>query len=312
MKYPEEVLTKSKKGKIEVRNLIDHGRFVRYEYLDPESGKRSENKVKIVLYNGTDYEEYFIIPLKQKNKFLMLKAEKKGAMAKYYRAAYPALGMELPFGERTTKKPLFPVLDKKLESFLSPFITENGEFNGKIVVGSPEPHGPFKTVARDGHYAAHLALFLGQYVKLPENFVVNLDVDIKAEKEEKNNLLLVGGPGTNLITQEVNRYLPIYFNMKKSKHGFLFGGLVSKNTGEVYTQDTVGLIAKIVNPWEKTKRIIVLAGNKAVGTKACVIAISKFWREVLKNYNGRRKFATVIQGFDLDGDGKVDSVEILE
>jgi len=78
MKYPEEVLTKSKKGKIEVRNLIDHGRFVRYEYLDPESGKRSENKVKIVLYNGTDYEEYFIIPLKQKNKFLMLKAEKKG------------------------------------------------------------------------------------------------------------------------------------------------------------------------------------------------------------------------------------------
>ncbi|RLG99769.1 hypothetical protein DRO19_01385 [Candidatus Bathyarchaeota archaeon] len=239
-------------------------------------------------------------------------AEKKGAMAKYYRAAYPALGMELPFGERTTKKPLFPVLDKKLESFLSPFITENGEFNGKIVVGSPEPHGPFKTVARDGHYAAHLALFLGQYVKLPENFVVNLDVDIKAEKEEKNNLLLVGGPGTNLITQEVNRYLPIYFNMKKSKHGFLFGGLVSKNTGEVYTQDTVGLIAKIVNPWEKTKRIIVLAGNKAVGTKACVIAISKFWKEVLKNYNGRRKFATVIQGFDLDGDGKVDSVEILE
>jgi len=239
-------------------------------------------------------------------------AEKKGAMAKYYRAAYPALGMELPFGERTTKKPLFPVLDKKLESFLSPFITENGEFNGKIVVGSPEPHGPFKTIARDGHYAAHLALFLGQYVKLPENFVVNLDVDIKAEKEEKNNLLLVGGPGTNLITQEVNRYLPIYFNMKKSKHGFLFGGLVSKNTGEVYTQDTVGLIAKIVNPWEKTKRIIVLAGNKAVGTKACVIAISKFWKEVLKNYNGRRKFATVIQGFDLDGDGKVDSVEILE
>ena len=78
MKYPEEVLTKSKKGKIEVRNLIDHGKFVRYEYLDPITGERSENKVKIILYNGNDYEEYFIIPLKQKNKYLMLKAEKKG------------------------------------------------------------------------------------------------------------------------------------------------------------------------------------------------------------------------------------------
>jgi len=233
-------------------------------------------------------------------------------MTKYYRAAYPALGMELPFGERATKKPLFPVLDKKLESFLSPFITENGEFNGKIVVGSPEPHGPFKTVARDGHYAAHLAFFLGQFVKNPEDFVVRLDVDIKAEKEEKNNLILVGGPGTNLITQEINCHLPIRFNMKRSRHGFLFGGLVSKKTGEVYTQDTVGIIAKIVNPWDKSKRIIVLAGNKAVGTKACVIALSNFWKEALKKYEGQKRFAAVIQGFDLDGDGKVDSIEILE
>ncbi len=79
MNYPESVLTESKKGKIEVRNLIDSGRFVRYEYLDPDSGKRSENKVKLVLYNGKEQEEYFIIPLKQKNRFLLLRAEKKGA-----------------------------------------------------------------------------------------------------------------------------------------------------------------------------------------------------------------------------------------
>ncbi len=79
MKYPSEVLTKSKKGKVEVRSLIDSGTFVRYEYLDPKTGERSENKVKLVLYNGKDYEEYFIIPLKQRNRFLLLKAEKKGA-----------------------------------------------------------------------------------------------------------------------------------------------------------------------------------------------------------------------------------------
>ncbi len=78
MEYPEDVLTRSKKGKIEVRNLVDYGKFVRYEYLDPKTRERSENKVKIVLYNGDDYEEYFIIPLKQKNRFLMLSAEKKG------------------------------------------------------------------------------------------------------------------------------------------------------------------------------------------------------------------------------------------
>jgi hypothetical protein len=79
MEYPEEVLTKSKKGKIEVRAIIDRGEFVRYEYLDPATGKKSENKVKLVLRNEKgEQEEYFIIPLKQQGKFLLLKAEVKG------------------------------------------------------------------------------------------------------------------------------------------------------------------------------------------------------------------------------------------
>jgi hypothetical protein len=55
-----------------------------------------------------------------------------------------------------------------------------------------------------------------------------------------------------------------------------------------------------------------LAGNKAVGTKACVLALTNFWEKTLKNYKGEDTFATVIQGFDLDGDGKVDSIEVME
>ena len=135
---------------------------------------------------------------------------------------------------------------------------------------------------------------------------------VKAEKEEDNNLILVGGPGTNLITKEVNEFLSIRFDMMPSEHGFLLGGLVSEKTGNVYTGDTVGVISRIVNPWNKEKRIIVLAGNKTVGTKACVIALTKFWKETLKNFSGQDKFATLIQGFDLHGDGKVDSIEVLE
>ncbi len=77
MDYPEEVLTKSKKGKVEARVLIDHGTFVRYEYIDPETGERSEDKVKLILKAGDDYEEYFVIPLKQKNRYLMLRSSKK-------------------------------------------------------------------------------------------------------------------------------------------------------------------------------------------------------------------------------------------
>jgi Ca2+-binding EF-hand superfamily protein len=80
----------------------------------------------------------------------------------------------------------------------------------------------------------------------------------------------------------------------------------------VYTSDNIGLIAKIMNPWDSSKRIIVLAGNKTVGTKACVLALTNFWEKTLKSYKGDETFAKVIQGFDLDGDGKVDSIEVLE
>ena len=238
--------------------------------------------------------------------------EKKGAVAKYYKAKSSAFGIELP--KEYTPIGRLPTVEDygKLEKFFSEFIREDGSFNGKIVVGSPTPHGPFKTSARDGHYASHLTFFLGRFTKTPEDFAIKLDVDVKAEKEEKNNLVLVGGPGTNLLTQELNDYLPIKFNMRPSEQGFLFGGLVSQKTSQVYTADSIGLVAKIANPWDKNKQVIVLAGNKAVGTKACVLALTNFWEKTLKNYKGEDTFATVIQGFDLDGDGKVDSIEVME
>ena len=238
--------------------------------------------------------------------------EKKGAIAKYYRAVSPAFGIELPFGYRHIKTATFAYMDMQLQQFFNPFIKKGGSFDGKIVVGSPDPHGPFKARARDGHYASYLTLFLGQFVRLPMDFIIKLDVDMKAEKEENNNLILVGGPGTNLLTQEVNDCLPIRFSMMPSEHGFLFGGLVSQKTQNVYTGDAVGVVARIANPWNKEKRIIVLAGNKAVGTKACVLALARFWKQTLKNFKGDNNFAAVIQGFDLDGDGKVDSIEVIE
>ena len=237
--------------------------------------------------------------------------KKKGATAKYYKVVSPAFGIEFPDGYKAIQNLCLLSIDKQLQEFFKEFISD-GVFDGKIVVGSPQPHGPFKTSARDGHYAAHLALFIGQFAKMPTEFAVKLDVDVKVEKEEKNNLILVGGPGTNLLTQEINEYLPIKFIMQSSEQGFLLGGLSSKKTLQVYTSDSSGLIAKIVNPWDKTKRIVVLAGNKAVGTKACVLALTNFWKKTLAKYKSEDTFAVVIHGFDLDGDGKVDSIEVNE
>jgi len=239
--------------------------------------------------------------------------KKKGATAKYFKTVSPAFGVEFPQGYRTMQRPSLVSVSRQIQDFFQEFINKNGSFEGKIVVGCPAPHGPFKTSARDGHYAAHLTFFLGQFVKNPEEFAIKLDTDVKAEKEEKNNLILVGGPGTNLLTQEINGHLPVKFNMQSSEKGFLLGGMVSQRTSHVYTADTAGLIAKIANPWDSSKRIVVVAGNKAVGTKACVLALTNFWSKTLQKYRvDDNAFAAIIQGFDLDGDGKVDSIEVSE
>ncbi len=234
---------------------------------------------------------------------------KKGAIAKYYKTVSQAFGIEFPGSYQPIPNVCTLSIDETIQKFFREFI-DNGVFDGKIVVGSPQPHGPFKTSARDGHYAAHLALFMGQFVNMPKEFAVKLDVDVKVEKEEKNNLILVGGPGTNLLTQEINEYLPVKFIMQSSEEGFLLGGLSSKKTGKTFTSDGAGVIAKIINPWDNSKRIIVIAGNKAVGTKACVLALTNFWKKTLQSFDDKDTFAVVIQGFDLDGDGKVDSIEV--
>ncbi|MGE5575381.1 MAG: ArsR/SmtB family transcription factor, partial [Ignavibacteria bacterium] len=137
---------------------------------------------------------YHIRKLAKAGVIAVVKEEKKkGAIAKYYKTTALAFGIEFPQGYKPIQSICTLALDEPLQEFFKEFVHE-GVFNGKIVVGSPLPHGPFKTSARDGHYAAHLALFLGQFAKMPTEFAVKLDVDVKVEKEEKNNLILVGGP----------------------------------------------------------------------------------------------------------------------
>ncbi len=76
--FPEEVLTRTKKGEIEVRSMIDRGRYVRYNYLHLETGQPMEGgKVKLVLLSDTGRtEEFFIIPTKSERGLLVPAAEK--------------------------------------------------------------------------------------------------------------------------------------------------------------------------------------------------------------------------------------------
>ena len=73
--------------------------------------------------------------------------KKKGATAKYYKTVSPAFGIEFPNGYNAIQNLCLLSIDKQLQEFFKEFIS-NGVFDGKIVVGSPQPHGPFKTSAQ--------------------------------------------------------------------------------------------------------------------------------------------------------------------
>jgi hypothetical protein len=235
----------------------------------------------------------------------------KGGTAKLYSATSPAFGIEMEWGGKLSidcnqdnwKKTTEFLAAKK---FLKEFIDENNKFDGLVIVGSPNPHGIFKTSARDGHYAIQLAFFLGNICNLPQGFVVKLDEDAKAEKElEDNNLIIIGGPGTNIVSSEFNRFLPIKFNEEN-----FWSGLVDK-PGRIYHLDNLGIIAKFRNPFNEKKSIILIAGVRSIGTKSGVIAFTNFSKKTFSDYSGdEQEWEALVQGYDMDSDGKIDYVDI--
>jgi len=195
----------------------------------------------------------------------------------------------------------------RLGRFLKEFISDDGQLDGWIVVGSPEAHGPNRTQGRDGHYAIQIGFALGQFVSLPRMFPVKLDVDLKTEKLHGSNLLVVGGPRTNIISAELNKHMPIRFSEES------FFGAIVDTSGRKYLSEFDSVLTKIRNPWDPSKVCVVAAGLSGVATKAAVIGLTNMAEHVLEGYSEQGgDFAVVLHGLDMDGDGKVDSVEILK
>src|SRR6266480_3986513 len=172
--------------------------------------------------------------------------------------------------------------------FLEEF-TRDGTFAGSIVVGSPYTHGPFNTTARDSPYAVELGFFLGRLFAAPKGLVVRLDTEVKALGPGKEDMILVGGPVANIITMDLNPHLAVNFDWKQ-----------------------VWLIAKVRNPWNPDRVIVLLSGLHAVGTMAAILGLTRFADDVLDGFAPGDDFYRVVAGQDRDGDGRLDAVSILE
>ena len=232
---------------------------------------------------------YYVKRLQKQGVIKIIKKEEHGAyLANIYALTSQSFFVKFSNLKKTEKIP-------NESDFLEPFI-ENGELNAIIIVGSPDPHGPERARSRDAYYGIDLGIFIGTFLSRSKA-VVNLDTDIR-DTDLKDNLIIIGGPVINRVAKLVNDKMPIRFDTKKN--------IYSSITKKTYKQDDCGIVAKIINPWNKEKYILLIAGKRYSGTKAAILAFIKKFDELSK------KQTRIVEGIDNDGDGIVDDVRILE
>jgi hypothetical protein len=245
---------------------------------------------------------YYINKLKENGLIHELKTEQRhGAIAKFYQAARESFALasdNVSFSRLSIKSP-------EKSRLLHPFI-DDGRLNATIVVGSPDPHGPWKARASDACCAIDLALFLGAFTsgeRLPN---YNLDTEVR-EKTLKGNMVLIGGPTANMITMKHSKAFPIYIDVDHEKN------IVSTLSKKTYTADDTGIVSVIANPENPKSRILMLAGKRFAGTRAAVLAAVNRFEEFLEgNRFDNAVKSRVVKGYDMDGDGIIDTAEFLE
>jgi DNA-binding transcriptional ArsR family regulator len=229
---------------------------------------------------------------------------KRGASARIFAPTAEAFAIVLKGRGNPVSSPMLPhagIVAQFLEEF-----TSDGRFNGAIVVGSPYTHGPFNTTARDSPYAVELGFFLGRLFAPPKGVVVRLDTEVKASGAGKEDMILVGGPVANIITMDLNPSLAVNFDWKQVWR------MESSRTHRPYADEQVGLIAKVRNPWNRSRVIVLLSGLHAVGTMAAILGLTRFADDVLEGFTSGEDFYRVVAGQDQDGDGRLDAVSVLE
>ncbi len=224
--------------------------------------------------------------------------EKGGATAKKFissASSFAVIANEsswVPFVNAKFPKP--PV-------YLEPFL-QSGVFNAKFVLGSTEPHGKYRGRANDLS-ATELSMYLGNFSTFNYPLYL-LDTELK-EKHKKDNIVLIGGPKVNTLVLETNSHFPIQFDEKSFS-------IKSKLSGKTY-EENVGVLQIIDNPFNKSKKILLVAGTNQNSTRMAVLALTKHSKRISEgNHYSPTVFANVIEGFDEDGDGIVDQVEFLE
>ncbi len=227
--------------------------------------------------------------------FYHLKRMIKGGVVKHtsegkYVRTHDAYGVILD------RKPVRNNIPSHIIRFFNEFV-ERGVWTSNIVVGAPDPHGYFLRRARDGHYSTMLGYLIGRYFEV-SGFFVKVDSDMITSWRE-NNLILLGGPISNMVTYELLEEKKVFFDVSSP---------LIIEARKQYGSEYAGVIAKLKH---NGKWYILVAGVSSVGTKSAVYALSLNTEEILSSYRGG-EYYWIVEGYDVNGDGHIDVVKVLE
>jgi len=220
----------------------------------------------------------------------------RGASAKILRIIAPAIVVRytqwLPMasGVATTSP--------EHAAFLHPFI-KDGVWDARIVVGSPDPHGPESARSRDAAYAIDLGLFFGAHITASPKASVVLDTDLH---EWNANLIIIGGPVVNKAAARLTsrKGTPILYDAERKAF---------RTPDGLVDGETAGIIVKMPNPFAPNKQILWIAGKRHTGTRAAILAFLQEFNAVCAHARHERNITWVtVEGVDNDSDGSVDSV----
>ena len=224
-----------------------------------------------------------------------------GLLANIYTANTPIVGTRL-FAAEGTSIPRIRS-EPHLTAFFSPFV-EKGRLNATLVVGASGPHGTYGKGAYDGVYATDLMCLLGALAPEQTFPCYHFDTEMK-ETDLRENLIIIGSPLVNTITERINPLLPLHFLPEQGM------AIRSKATKRIYDDYSTGMVVKMRNPFNPDRFILVLAGRRSAGTIAAINAVTRQLTDL--NYNPREgTLARLVLGHDRDSDGRVDHVAVIE
>ncbi len=263
----------------------------------------------IVRNLGVDKQKvyYHLKKLEESGVVRLVKSEQRhGMTAKVYEAVSPVVSAKLydDFREEDLSRKAKEFRNAGKMRFFQPFM-KDGKMNAKIIIGDPYPHGKYDKGATATAYAIDLLLMMGSYVNELDfpNYLLDIHT---SESMLKKNLIVFSNPKANVVAEKLNSHMPVYFDPDREF------AVVSKKTGRVYSDPRTGVVIKWDNPFQKGKKILMVAGIRSRGMRAAVLALTKYFSETANDKTPDGNLVRIVEGMDKTGKGIIDSIKILE